>query len=63
MVQKKMRSLQTDARSVLFTNEQINDKILKKLRKSKHDKDKKFLDLFDVNADKFVENNEKKSYQ
>lgn len=36
---------------------------LKKLRKSKHDKDKKFLDLFDVNADKFVENNEKKSYQ
>ena len=36
---------------------------LKKLRKSNHDKDKKFLDLFDVNVDKFVENNEKKSYQ
>ena len=60
---KKFRSLQTDAKSVLFTHKQINDKLSKKLRKSKHDKEKKFVDLFDVNADKFVENNEQKSYQ
>ena len=38
---KKFRSLQTDAKSVLFTHKQINDKLSKKLRKSKHDKDKK----------------------
>ena len=60
---KKFRSLQTDAKGVLFTHKQINDKLSKKLRKSKHDKGKKFVDLFDVNADKFVENNEQKSYQ
>ena len=53
------RSLQTDAKSVLFTDKQINDKLLKKLRKSKYDKDKKCVDLFNVNADKFVESNEK----
>ena len=31
----KYRSLQTDAKSVLFTNEQINDNIFKKTKKIK----------------------------
>ena len=32
---RKYRSLQTDAKSVLFTNEQINDNIFKKTKKIK----------------------------
>ena len=44
---------------MLVIDEQMNDKLLKELRKSKYNKDKKFVDLFAVNADKFVENNEK----
>lgn len=61
-LKKLFRILQTDAKSVLFTKEQINDKLLKKLRRSKYDKDKRFVDLFDVNVDKFVEKNEQKNY-
>ena len=61
-LKKLFRILQTDAKSVLFTKEQINDKLLKKLRRSKYDKDKRFVDLFDVNVDKYVEKNEQKNY-
>ena len=61
-LKKLFRILQTDAKSVLFTKEKINDKLLKKLRRSKYDKDKRFVDLFDVNVDKFVEKNEQKNY-
>ena len=59
-LKKLFRILLTDARHVFFTKEQINDKLLKNLRRSKYDKDKRFVDLFGVNVDKFVEKNEKK---
>ena len=59
-LKKLFRILQTDARRVFFTKEQINDKLLKNLRRSKYDKDKRFVDLFGVNVDTFVEKNEKK---
>ena len=45
-------------KKVLFTDKQINDKLLKKT-KSKCNKYKEIVDLFALNADKFVENNEK----
>ena len=59
-LKKLFRILQTDARRVFFTKEQINDKLLKNLRRSKYDKDKRFVDLFGVNVDTFVEKNEKR---
>ena len=38
-VKKLFRRLQTDAKSVLFTEENINDKLLKKIKKSRYEKD------------------------
>ena len=35
---------------VLFMEETINEKLLKKIKKSKYDKDKKFVKLFDDNV-------------
>ena len=46
---KLFKKLQTDARSVLFTEETINNKVLKKLKKSKYNKDIEFVNLFKSN--------------
>ena len=53
------RNLQTDAKSVLFTEEKINEKLFKKLKKSKYDKDITFVNLFDGNVN--INDDEKKS--
>ena len=53
------RNLQTDAQSILFTEEKINEKLLKKLKKSKYDKDINFVHLFDGNVN--ITDHEKKS--
>ena len=58
-LKKLLKKLQTDAESVLFTEEKINDKVLKKLKKSKYNKDIEFTNLFKSNID-FL-NDEKKS--
>ena len=47
-IKKLFKNLQTDSKSVLFTEEQINEKILKTLKKSKYEKDKVFVNLFNL---------------
>ena len=56
---KPFKKLQTDDKSVLFTEETINDKVLKKLKKSKYNKDIEFVNSFKSNID-FLDD-EKKS--
>ena len=46
-LKKLFRRLQTDAKSVLFTEENMNDKLLKKIKKSRYEKDIEFFKLFD----------------
>ena len=48
---KLFKKQQTDAKNVLFTEETINDKILKKLKKSKYNKDIEFVNSFKNNID------------
>ena len=47
---KLFRNLQADAKSVLFREQNINDKLLKQIKKSKHEKDFEFVKLFDKNV-------------
>ena len=42
--------MQTDAKSVLFTKENVNDKLFKNIKKSKYEKDIEFVKLFDRNV-------------
>ena len=53
------RNLQIEAKSILFTEEKINEKLLKKLKKSKYDKDINFVHLFGGNVN--INDDEKKS--
>ena len=46
-VKNLFRRLQTDPKSVLFTEENKNDKLLKKIKKSRYEKDIEFAKLFD----------------
>ena len=50
-LKKVFRQLQTNAKGVLFTEETINEKVLKKLKKSKYVRDKDFINLFENNID------------
>ena len=50
--------MQTDAKSVLFTEENINDKLLKKIKNSNYEKDIEFVKLFDRNLN-FLEDEKK----
>ena len=52
------RNLQTDSKSVLFTQEKIDDELLKKLIKSMYKKDTEFVNLFNSNVD-FLDNEKK----
>ena len=49
-LKKLFRRLQTDANSALFTEENINDKLLKKINKSRCEKDIEFVKLFERNV-------------
>ena len=51
-VKKLFNKLQVDSKSVLFIQEQLNDKLLKKLKNSKYEKDKEFVNRIDLSEDK-----------
>ena len=51
-LKKLFNRLQVDSKSVLFVQDQINDKLLKKLKKSKYKKDKEFVNSFNLLVDK-----------
>ena len=46
---RKKKKKKKDARCVLLTEENINDKLLKRIKKSKYEKDIEFVKLFDRN--------------
>ena len=50
-LKKLFDSLQVDSKSALFVQDQLNDKLLKKLNKSKYIKDKEFVNSFDLLVD------------
>ena len=52
-LKKLFKKLQSDAKSVLFTEEIINEKMLKKLKKSTYVRDKEFVNLFVNSVDSF----------
>ena len=56
---KKSIRLQVDSKNVLFIQEQLNDKLLKKLNKSKYKKDKEFVNRFNLLVDKKTDFNKK----
>ena len=45
-IKKLFNKLQIDSKSVLFMQEELNEKLLKKLNKSKYEKDKEFVNIF-----------------
>ena len=47
-MKKLFNSLQIDSKSVLFTEEKLNDKLLKRLKKSTYKKDKEFVKDFNL---------------
>ena len=49
---KLFNKLQVDSKSVVFVQEQLNDKLLKKLKNSKYEKDKEFANSFNLFVDK-----------
>ena len=55
-LKKLFNSLQTDSRSILFTEERINHKLLKKkLNKLTYEKDEEIVNLFNENTEVFEE--------
>ena len=57
-LKKLFKKLQTDAKSVLFTEKTINDIVLKKLKKSIYNNDIDIVNLFKSNID-FLDNEKK----
>ena len=51
-VKKLFNKLQVDSKNVVFIQEQLNDKLLKKLKNSKYEKDKEFVNRFNLLEDK-----------
>ena len=51
-VKRLFNKLQVDSKSVLFTQERLNEKLLKKLNESKYEKDKEFVNIFNLINDK-----------
>ena len=58
-LKKLFKNLQRDLKNVLFTKEKIDDKVLKKLKKSLYKKDNEFVNLFNSNVN--VLDDEKKT--
>ena len=50
-LKRLFKKLQIDAKSVLLMEKTINDKVLKKLKRSKYNKDIEFVNLFKHNKD------------
>ena len=51
-LKKLFNKFQTDSKSVVFIQDQLNDKLLKKLKNSKYEKDKQFVNRFNLLEDK-----------
>ena len=60
-VKKLFNKLQVDSKSVVFIQEQSNDKLLKKLKNSKFEKDKEFVNRFNLLEDKKTDFNNNKN--
>ena len=60
-IKKLFNKLQKDSKSVLFTIEQVNEKVLKKLKKSLYVKDKEFFNLFSLLENKVDFDKDKKA--
>ena len=58
-VKRLFNKLQTDSKNVLFIQEEINDKLLKKLKKSKYKIDKESVNSFNLLVDKKTDFNKK----
>ena len=58
-LKKFFSRLQVDSKSVLFIQEQLNDKLFKKRNKSKYKKDKEFVNRFNLLVDKKTDFNKK----
>ena len=58
-LKKLFNKLQVDSKTVVFVQEQINDKLLKKLKNSKYKKDKEFVNSFNYLVDKKTDLNKK----
>ena len=63
-VKKLFNKLRVDSKSVVFIQEQLNDKLLKKLKNSKYEKDKEFVNRFNLLEDKITDfsNNKNDAY-
>ena len=60
-LKKVFNKLQVDSKSVVFIQEQLNDKLLKKLKNSEHEKDKEFVNRFNLLEDKKADFNNNKN--
>ena len=60
-VKKLFNKLQVDSKSVVFIQEQLNDKLLKKLKNSKYEKDKEFVNRLNLLEDKKTDFNNNKN--
>ena len=60
-LKKLFNKLQVDSKSVVFIQEQLNDKLLKKLKNSKYEKDKEFVNRFNLLEDKKTDFNNNKN--
>ena len=60
-LKKLFNKLQVDSKSVAFIQEQLNDKLLKKLKNSKYEKDKQFVNRFNLLEDKKTDFNNNKN--
>ena len=58
-LKKLFNRLQVDSKSMLFVQDQISDKLLRKLKKSKYKKEKEFVNSFDLLVDKKIDFNKK----
>ena len=59
-VKKLFNRPQTDSKSVVFIQEQLNDKLLKKLKNSKYKKDEEFVNRFNLLVGNKVDFNKKR---
>ena len=60
-LKKLFNELQVDSKSVVLSQEQLNDKLLKKLKNSKYEKDKEFVNRFNLLEDKKTDFNNNKN--
>ena len=58
-LKKLFNNLQLDSKSTLFVQDQLNDKLLKKLKKSKYIKDQEFVNSFNLLVDNKANFNKK----